>query len=170
MAGIPVTLVGVAYTDKSMNATPVTIVCDLSYQGLGIGGGPMPGGRPPLGIWGPDDPRPGTGLPGNQPGIDNTLPGNQPYPGQGLPGNQPGIDNTLPGQQPRPGWPPIAMPPIFYPPTEPPVGEPGDDGFVKPPPEGGGWAYHEDFGWLFSPSGSAGGKPQPGPGGPSAKP
>ena len=44
---------------------------------------PDSGGWLPVYIWGPSDPRPGTGLPGQQPGRpDNTLP--------------PGVDNTLP--------------------------------------------------------------------------
>ena len=38
------------------------------------------------------------GFPGDQPGIDNTLPGGRPErPDQSLPGSQPGPDNTLPG-------------------------------------------------------------------------
>jgi hypothetical protein len=45
--------------------------------------------------------RPDQGLPGDQPGIDNTLPGSQPRPDQGLPGAQPGIDNTLPQPPPQ---------------------------------------------------------------------
>ena len=77
-----------------------------------------PGAPPPLGIWGPTDPRPGTGLPEDQPEIDNTLPPlppgsggwepvyiwgpTDPRPGTGLPGDQPEIDNTLP---------PIELPP-----------------------------------------------------------
>jgi hypothetical protein len=153
MSSQQVTLVGVAYTDKTGNPPiHLTIVAEMYSTGLGVGGGPMPGGPPlapthpwvpPLGIWGPTDPRPGTGLPGNQPYPDNSLPGGQPHP-----------DQSLPGPQPVPGWPPIAMPPIFYPPPIPPVGSGDSDGFVKPPPEGGGWAYHESYGWLFSPKGA----------------
>lgn len=62
---------------------------------------------------------PDQGLPGSQPGIDNSLPIVIPPdaiapgvpthpiylpigPDQGLPGQQPGIDNSLPGQQPKP--------------------------------------------------------------------
>ena len=68
---------------------------------------------------------PDIGLPGDQPGIDNTLPGQggrptHPIylpvaPDNSLPGDQPGIDNTLPGAQPRPEH------PIYYPvePTHP---------------------------------------------------
>src|SRR4249919_302162 len=62
------------------------------YQPPGIWGGgnvpmpnppiyfPPPGGQPPLGIWGPTDPRPGYGLPGSQPRPDQGLPGQQPKP------------------------------------------------------------------------------------------
>jgi hypothetical protein len=38
---------------------------------------PPAGGEPPLGIWGPTDPRPGYGLPGSQPKPDQGLP---PFP------------------------------------------------------------------------------------------
>jgi hypothetical protein len=38
-----------------------------------VGGGPMPG-NPPPGVWPPGGNRPDQGLPGSQPGIDNTLP------------------------------------------------------------------------------------------------
>ena len=59
--------------------------------------------------------RPDNSLPGSQPGVDNTLPGQPgapprpdqglpgqgagapPKPDQGLPGSQPGVDNDLPG-------------------------------------------------------------------------
>lgn len=178
MASVPVTLVGVAYDNKSLNATPVTIVAELSYQGLGIGGGPMPGGRPPLGIWGPTDPRPGTGLPGDQPYPGQGLPGNQPYPGQGLPGlppyatTGPGFPTNpivlppiAPGGPPVQIWGPILHPdqglpgapvypshPIVYPPLplEPPEG-------TKPPPENGGWGYVEPYGWGYFPMGGAAG-------------
>jgi hypothetical protein len=37
-----------------------------------------PGGRPPLGMWGPGFPYPDQGLPGQQPGMDNSLPGGKP--------------------------------------------------------------------------------------------
>lgn len=79
---------------------------------------PPPGGQPPLGIWGPTDPRPGTGLPGDQ-----------PYPDQGLPGSQPHPDQGLPGAQPRPdhGLPPFAQHPIVLPPNLPPT-IPGEGG------------------------------------------
>ena len=60
--------------------------------------------QPPLGIWGPTDPRPTHPIaPGGQPprpwGPIN-------YPDQGLPGNQPYPDQGLPGNQPYEGWEP----------------------------------------------------------------
>ena len=88
-------------------------------------------GQPPLGIWGPTDPRPtppihmppsGGGQPPRPWGPihypDQGLPGNQPYPDQGLPGNQPYPDQGLPGSQPRPSH------PIYIPPAggQPPLG------------------------------------------------
>ena len=46
----------------------------------------------------PGMPRPDQGLPGAQPGIDNTLPGSQPHPDQGLPptGTNPPPTGTTP--------------------------------------------------------------------------
>jgi hypothetical protein len=92
--------------------------------------------QPPLGIWGPTDPRPGWGLPGSQPHPDQGLPGNQPYPDQGLPGNQPYPDQGLPRPPGRPthpiynppypsqGLPPFPSNPIYIPPSgaQPPLG------------------------------------------------
>ena len=66
--------------------------------------------QPPLGIWGPTDPRPGWGLPGNQPYPDQGLPGNQPYPDQGLPGWQPRPDQGLPPFPSNPIYIPIVPP------------------------------------------------------------
>ena len=73
--------------------------------------------QPPLGIWGPTDPRPGYGLPGNQPYPDQGLPGNQPYPDQGLPRPPPPLGMWGPND-PRP------TPPIYIPPAggQPPLG------------------------------------------------
>jgi hypothetical protein len=57
------------------------------------------------------------------------------------------------GSDPHPTH-PIVLP---DPPVEPPTGEADEDGFIKPPPENGGWAYHEDHGWLYSPGPGAAG-------------
>jgi hypothetical protein len=104
--------------------------------------------QPPLGIWGGPPLYPDQGLPGSQPGIDNTLPGWQPRPshpiapggrppypsqGPGFPthpiapgGTPPGIwggpplypDQGLPGPQPTP-TPPIYLPPGSLPDVKP---------------------------------------------------
>lgn len=141
MASQQVTLVGVAYTDKTGNPpTPVTIVAEMYLTGLGVGGGPIyppsgGGGQPGVPtfpIWGP----PGSNFPGG--------PGYPPV--AGWPGGGPGgahPDNSLP----------IPQPPIDVPP-----GEGDDNGFVKPPVEGqSSWSYHEVYGWGYYPSGASAG-------------
>ena len=94
--------------------------------------------QPPLGIWGPTDPRPGWGLPGQQPrqprwasGVRPALPrpglpGSQPYPDQGLP-RPPGRPTHPIYDPPYPSPGPAAVPgqiPIYIPPAggEPPLG------------------------------------------------
>lgn len=43
--------------------------------------------------------------------------------------------------------------PIVYPPTEPPPdGPPDSDGFIKAPPAGGGWGFHQTYGWMLDPA------------------
>jgi hypothetical protein len=65
---------------------------------------PGSGNWEPIFIWGPSDPRPGTGLPGQQPGRpDNTLP--------------PGVDNTLPPDGETSDGQPIKYVPIWTPTT-----------------------------------------------------
>jgi hypothetical protein len=75
-----------------------------SDEGTITVGEALPDEKPdePLEIWGPTDPFPGYGLPGDQPRPDQGLPGSQPRPDQGLPGEQPHPDQGLPGDQPRP--------------------------------------------------------------------
>jgi hypothetical protein len=58
------------------------------WEPSGAGGGQPGGGNPPY---------PDQGLPGHQPGIDNTLPGSQPHPDQGLP--RPPSQGTRPPPQ-----------------------------------------------------------------------
>jgi hypothetical protein len=74
--------------------------------GFGVPGWPShpiaPGGPPP-GIW------PSPGHPAHP-----IAPGGQPPGIWG--GAPPWVDTTPPGPQPSPGWPPVAMPPIYYPP------------------------------------------------------
>jgi len=90
---------------------------------------PPTGGTPPLGIWGGSGVGDyiDAGFPGPQPGIDNTLPGNQP----GLwPGKPPYMDIGFPGPQPGGGRPthPIYYPPVIWDPARPanPIVNPGD--------------------------------------------
>jgi hypothetical protein len=139
-------LIGTSTTDPSGQTTFVGVAV---ITGLGLGGGPMPGGpgQPPLSIWGPTDPRPGnpiSGIPG--------LPGG--------PGQQPGIWGP---NDPRPGNPISGIP-----------GLPGAPGQQPPPPGGGGgspgswrWVYSPFYGWVLDPG--TGGKPQP-PGGAGSQP
>lgn len=114
--------------------TRVVIVGEIYNADLSIGGGPIiPPTQPPLGIWGPTDPRPTHPIaPGGPPlgiwGGGNVpyptppiyYPGAPVYPDQGLP-RPPGIpshpiynppypDQGLPGSQPRPTH-PIVLPP-----------------------------------------------------------
>jgi hypothetical protein len=71
-------------------------------------------------------------------------------PGNGLHPEHPIVP---PGGYPHPEH-PIVMPPD-QPPTEPPTGTPDDDGFIKTPPPDGGWAFHQQYHWLYSPGPSA---------------
>ena len=73
-------------------------------------------------------------------------------------GSPPGIWGP---NDPRPN-PPIAFPPGWVggiPPEgwNPPEGSGDDQGFIKPPPENGGWGYHEDYGWGYYPGKSGAG-------------
>lgn len=146
-----------------MASIPVTIVGVLTYTGLEVGGGPMPGGpplqiwgggnmpvvsppiyypptggggggggapQPPLGIWGPTDPRP-------------TPPIYMP-PGGG--GGSPPLGIWGGGNVPYP------TPPIYFPPPEAPT---------EPPSGGDGkWGYVPGLGWVWVPAGT-GDKPHP---------
>jgi hypothetical protein len=110
-----------------MASIPVTIVGVLTYSGLEVGGGPMPGGPggPPVGIW------PSPGHPAHPIAPGGPPPGIWPSPGHpahpiapggpplGIWGGAPPpyVDIGFPGSQPTPGWPPVAMPPIYYPPS-----------------------------------------------------
>lgn len=151
MATVPVTIGGVLYDHTTKSQRPVTLMGEAYLSGVGVGGGPMPGG-PPLGIWGGG-------------GVGN-------YPDAGLPGPQPGGPTHIwggpflpPYATTGPGFPtnPIVIPrpPVDFP-TPPVEGN-------KPPPEGGGWGYSAEYGWGYFPM--QGGKPQPGgPEMPSATP
>lgn len=71
MAAVEVTISGVLYDKQWRTARPVVLIGEAMLSGLGVGGGPVipPEGGGPPGIWGPTDPRPGWGLPGEPPGI-----------------------------------------------------------------------------------------------------
>lgn len=80
---------------------------------------PQGSGQPPLGIWGPTDPRPGYGLPDVQPPLGIWGP-TDPRPGYGLPGVQPPLGIWGP-TDPRPGYGlPGVQPPLgIWGPTDP---------------------------------------------------
>jgi hypothetical protein len=145
MAAVPVTITGATLTGV------------LSWSGLEIGGGPMPGGpsvmppiyyppagggQPPLGIWG------GAPIPWPTPPI--YYPPTQPpgiWPSPGVPTHP--IYNPPPvGIWPSPG---VPTHPIVLPPGEPPAGG---------PPADGKWAWSPIYGWVWLPSGG-GDKPHP---------
>lgn len=112
MSAVEVMISGVLYDKLSRTARPVLICGEASLAGLGVGGGPIqppaqppgiwgggnegfptppipiyPGGTPnPPGIWGPNDPRPGWGLPGGGGGPPTELPENPEEPKPPPPG------------------------------------------------------------------------------------
>jgi hypothetical protein len=128
--------------------TKVTIVGEMYYSELGVGGGPIiPPGSPP-GIWGPTDPRPTNPIaPGGPPlGFWGGAP--PPYVDIGGPGAQPHPSHPIaPGGRPPGTWgganEPFPTPPIFIPPGLPPVEPPTDDKVVE-------WhtAWTPDKGWM----------------------
>jgi hypothetical protein len=99
MAAVEVTISGVLYDKLNRTTQQVVLIGDASLTGLGVGGGPMPGGPPP---W-VSHPIPPVVWP-NPPG------GGAPVPPLG----------TWGGDAPWPGYatPPIYIPPL--PPVEPP--------------------------------------------------
>jgi hypothetical protein len=135
MADVPVTLNGVLYDLYGRTTQRVVFIGDASYTGLGVGGGPMPGG-PPLGIWGGRPP----------PYVDIGGPGPQPHPEHPI--VLPPVD---PGGPPVQIWPSPGHPahPIVLPPP-PPEGN-------KPPPPDGGWGYSSEYGWGYFPMGQSAG-------------
>jgi len=140
MAAIPVTIVG-TFTNADGTAVGGTLEGSLSFTGLGVGGGPA---QPPLGIWGPTDPRPTHPIaPGGQPPGIWGPPGPWPTPPIHIPpeagAQPPGIWGPT---DPRP-TPPIYLPPgtipgtpehpIFIPPGSP--GVPAHPIVLPPSPE-----------------------------------
>jgi len=141
-----------------MPAIPVTIIGTMTYTGLEVGGGPLPGGggapQPPLGIWGGAPlpvPTPPIYYPPAQPPLGTWGGGNVPYPTPPiyLPpagGAQPPLGIWGGGNVPYP------TPPIYFPPPEEPTA----------PPSGGEgkWGYVPGLGWVWVPAGE-GDKPHP---------
>lgn len=129
-----VTITGVLYDKVNRTSQNVVLIGDAYITGLTIGGGPIiPPGQPPLGIWGPTDPRPTPPIP--------IYPGGTPnppviWPGPGVPPEGqapiPSHPIALPGD---PWWPPTA-PPTMPPPGSPPVIIPGGTPVhpITPPP------------------------------------
>lgn len=128
MAAVPVTLVGTIFTPSG--PVPSTFIGQAFVTGLGVGGGPMPGGQPPpLGIWGGGGVGDyiDAGFPGPQPGgpthiwggggvgdyIDAGFPGPQPRP----PGSRPPPIISVPPN--TPNLPPTGSPPVILGGTHP---------------------------------------------------
>jgi len=135
MAAVEVTLDGMAYDKLARTSRPVVFIGQAFLTGVGVGGGPMPGGGGPV--------DPGYGYPERP--VD---------PGYGYP-----IRPVDPGYGVPVGGRPHPEHPIVLPPDPPPTGPADDNGFIKPPPSDGGWAYHETYGWgMYPKPGSAGPK------------
>src|SRR5262249_11733534 len=60
MSTVPVMITGVLWDHAWKSGTAVTLMGEANIVGLGVGGGPIIPSEPPLGIWGPTDPRPTT--------------------------------------------------------------------------------------------------------------
>jgi len=150
MAAVNVTLVG-TFTSADGTSVGGTFTGSMHYTDLGIGGGPA---QPPLGIWGPTDPRPTPPIylpPGG---------GGQP---PGVPTHPIVIPPTPPGTDPPQPAHPIVLPPV---PPDPPQQPPGSG---MPPP---GWSWHwqdPPGAWLLVYNPPESGKPQP-PGAGAAPP
>ena len=134
----------------------LALITPLTGGEPGVPTHPIAPGGPPLGIWGPTDPRP------THPIAPGGLP---PYPDQGLPPHV-SLPIVLPPiEEPPPGTPshPIVIPPgtpgypshpIYRPdvkPEHPIVIPPAPPEGAKPPPPEGGWGYHPDYGWGYFP-------------------
>jgi len=140
-----------------MASIPITITGVLTYTGMEVGGGPMPGGpavtppiyyppaQPPLGIWG---------------GVAPPYPAHPIAPGGPPLGIWGGVAPPYPAHPIAPGGPPLS---IWGPPgpwVTPPIHTAGPPGGGTPPSDGeGGWAWSPVYGWIWDPG--LGGKPQP---------
>lgn len=140
MAAVEVTITGMLYDKLARTTQNVVLIGDATLTGLGVGGGPLPGGpggggdgRPP-GIWG------GGNVPMPTPPIAN-VPGAPGYRPPGSGGQPPGIwPNPPEGIAPHPEHPivlpPEQVPPDMKPPAPPP---PGTVTPVPPPAGSPGW-------------------------------
>jgi hypothetical protein len=157
-----------------MAAIPVTIVGMMSYSGLEVGGGPLPGGPDQPPVYPAHPIAPGGPPPTVMPPIYYP-PVYPAHPIAGPPewGHHP-AHPIAPG-----GPPPTVMPPIYYPPVisgppgpwpTPPIALPPEQppGEIPPGPGSGGgsWNFYPQLGWVWtSPGGKwhylAGDKPTP---------
>ena len=70
MASVPMMISGVLWDKATKSGRPVALYGEAYIVGLEVGGGPIiPGGEPPLGIWGPPDMPPGFWGGGMGPGV-----------------------------------------------------------------------------------------------------
>jgi hypothetical protein len=76
MAAVEITITGMLYDTLARTTQRVVLIGEATLTGVGVGGGPIvppPGGgggeQPPLGIWGPGDPRPTLPIAGWDPGT-----------------------------------------------------------------------------------------------------
>lgn len=132
MAAVEVTITGMLYDKLARTTQNVVLIGDATLTGLGVGGGPLPGGpgQPPGGGGSPPGTWGGSGQPFPTPPIANVpgVPGYRP-PGSIWPnppeGSAPLPEHpiALPGD---PWWPPDApQAPQLPPPGSPPVIVPG---------------------------------------------
>jgi hypothetical protein len=136
-----------------MAAIPVTITGTMTYTGLEVGGGPLPGGAPPA-LWPPAGvvtppiyyPPEIWPTPPAKPPLGIWGGGNVPYPTPPIYYPAPPLGIWGGGNVPYP------QPPIYFPPPEAPTAPPsGSDGK---------WGYVPGLGWVWVPAGS-GDKPHP---------
>jgi hypothetical protein len=129
MSAVEVTINGVLYDKLNRTTQNVVLIGEAFLTGLGVGGGPMPGG-PPLD---PNAPRP------THPIMLPGMPGWGVPPGTGIWPNPPEGQAPLPSHPialPGDPWWPTNPPPTIPPPGSPPVMIPGTQPVhpIAPPP------------------------------------
>jgi hypothetical protein len=107
MAAVPIQIDGILWDHATRKGTKVTLMGDAFISGLAPGGGPIvppdtEPPEPPLGIWGPTDPRPTHPivLPPTPPGVDPPHPAHPIV----LPPVPPDPPIVPPDQGPPEGW------------------------------------------------------------------